>query len=202
MSPADPPAPPPHDAPPPTSGPVPLMATIAPALRQERRRAGLSLSEVARRAGLSKSTLSLLESGTGNPSLETLWSICVTLGIPFSRLLDLPTPRVRVVRAGQGPVFAAEHADYQATLLAIGPPGARRDIYTITAEPGSQRTSSPHTAGVVEHVVLSTGRALVGVAAEPVELHPGDYIAYPADVPHIFRALESGTTAVLVSETV
>ncbi|MBC3981028.1 helix-turn-helix transcriptional regulator [Streptomyces sp. AC536] len=178
------------------------MATIAPALRQERRRAGLSLSEVARRAGLSKSTLSLLESGTGNPSLETLWSICVTLGIPFSRLLDLPTPRVRVVRAGQGPVFAAEHADYRATLLAVGPPGARRDLYTITAEPGSQRTSSPHTPGVVEHVVLSTGRALVGVAAEPVELHPGDYIAYPADVPHIFRALEPGTTAVLVSETV
>nr|WP_198427528.1 XRE family transcriptional regulator [Streptomyces buecherae] len=178
------------------------MATIAPALRQERRRAGLSLSEVARRAGLSKSTLSLVESGTGNPSLETLWSIRVTLGIPFSRLLDLPTPRVRVVRAGQGPVFAAEHADYRATLPAVGPPGARRDIYTITAEPGSQRTSSPHTPGVVEHVVLSTGRALVGVAAEPVELHPGDYIAYPADVPHIFRALEPGTTAVLVSETV
>jgi transcriptional regulator with XRE-family HTH domain len=200
MSPQVPPRP--DGAVPPTSAPVPLMETIALALRQERRRAGFSLSEVARRAGLSKSTLSLLESGTGNPSLETLWSICVTLGIPFSRLLDLPTPRVRVVRAGQGPAISAEHADYQATLLAVGPPGARRDIYTISAEPGSQRTSSPHMSGVIEHVVLSTGRALVGLADDPVELHPGDYIAYPADVPHIFRALVPRTTAVLVSENV
>ncbi len=54
--------------------------------------------------------------------------------------------------------------------------------------------------GVVEHVVISAGRALVGVAGEPVELSPGDYICYPADVPHVFEALEPRTQAVLVSE--
>ena len=48
--------------------------------------------------------------------------------------------------------------------------------------------------------MLSTGRALVGLADEPLELGPGDYTAYPADVPHVFRALEPGTTAVLISE--
>ena len=65
---------------------------IAAALRRERRRTGLSLTEVARRAGIAKSTLSQLESGTGNPSLETLWAICVALDAPFSRLLDPPRP--------------------------------------------------------------------------------------------------------------
>ncbi|MEU4040245.1 hypothetical protein [Streptomyces collinus] len=52
----------------------------------------------------------------------------------------------------------------------------------------------------MEHVVIGTGRALVGTAEQPIELHPGDYIAYPADVPHIFQALEPGTRATLVSE--
>jgi quercetin dioxygenase-like cupin family protein len=56
--------------------------------------------------------------------------------------------------------------------------------------------------GVVEHVVLSTGRALVGVADEPVELGPGDYIRYAADLPHVFEALEPATLAVLLSEHV
>jgi len=55
---------------------------------------------------------------------------------------------------------------------------------------------------VVEHVVLSTGRALVGVTGEPVELAPGDYIRYPGDVAHVFEALEPGTLAVLLSEHV
>jgi quercetin dioxygenase-like cupin family protein len=54
--------------------------------------------------------------------------------------------------------------------------------------------------GVVEHVVISAGRALVGPADDPVELGPGDYIAYPGDVAHVFQALAPGTCAVLVSE--
>ena len=44
----------------------------------ERERAGMSLAELAR-AGLAKSTLSQLESGTGNPSLETLWALAMAL---------------------------------------------------------------------------------------------------------------------------
>jgi transcriptional regulator with XRE-family HTH domain len=176
------------------------LDVIAASLRRERRRSGLSLTEVARRAGIAKSTLSQLESGAGNPSLETLWAICVALDAPFSRLLDPPRPHVQVIRAGEGPTVSATQADYQATLLAACPPGARRDVYRISAEPGYARESQPHMPGVVEHVVLSAGRALVGVAGEPVELGPGDYVCYPADLPHVFEALEPGTRAVLVSE--
>jgi quercetin dioxygenase-like cupin family protein len=73
-------------------------------------------------------------------------------------------------------------------------------VYRIHAEPGHARASEPHTPGTVEHVVLSTGRALAGVAGEPVELGPGDYMSYPADVPHVFEALEPGTLAVMLSE--
>ena len=47
------------------------LELIAASLRRERRRTGLSLTEVARRAGIAKSTLSQLESGTGNPSVES-----------------------------------------------------------------------------------------------------------------------------------
>ncbi len=176
------------------------LEVIAASLRRERRRSGLSLTEVARRAGIAKSTLSQLESGTGNPSLETLWAICVALDAPFSRLLDPPRPSTRVIRADEGPTVAAAEADYQATLLAACPPGARRDVYRIQAEPGHARASEPHMPGVVEHVVIGAGRALVGVAGEPAELRPGDYIRYPGDVPHVFEALEPGTRAVLLSE--
>ena len=108
----------------------------------------------------------------------------------------------QVIRAGEGPAVAAERADYVATVLAACPPGARRDIYRVTAQPGAARESEPHMAGVVEHVVLSTGRARVGPADAAVELRPGDYIGYPADVPHVFEALEPDTAAVLVSEHV
>jgi len=182
-----------------SGGRAPLEA-IARALRQERERAGLTLTELARRAGVAKSTLSQLESGSGNPSVETLWALGVALDVPLSRLVEPPAPVVQVIRAGQGPTVYSERSAYLATLLSSSPPGVRRDLYLISAEPGEPRLSAPHMPGVVEHVVLSSGRAEIGPDTEPVELAPGDYIAYPGDAPHVFRALEPGTVAVLISE--
>ncbi|MBH0777087.1 helix-turn-helix domain-containing protein [Nocardia bovistercoris] len=176
------------------------QAVIAASLRRERTRAGLSLTEVAQRAGIAKSTLSQLESGSGNPSLETLWALCVALDMPFSGLLEPPRPAVRVIRAGEGPVVAAEHSDYSATLLAAGPPNTRRDVFRIVAEPGRVRESDPHGPGVVEHVLLAAGRALAGPSEAPVELGPGDYLTYPGDAPHVFEALAAGTWATFVME--
>jgi len=178
------------------------LEVIARSLRRERTRAGLSLSEVAKRAGIAKSTLSQLETGSGNPSVETLWALSVALDVPFSRLVEPARPAVQVIRAGEGPAVFSERADYVATLLASCPPNARRDIYLITAEPGSARESDPHMPGVVEHVVLCAGRARVGLTDDPVELSPGDYVAYPGDLPHVFEALEPATTSVMVSEHV
>lgn len=178
----------------------PPIAAIAAALQHERRRIGLSLAEVARRAGIAKSTLSGLEAGTGNPSIETLWALSSALEVPFSLLVDPPRPVVQVIRAGDGPALSSENADYVATLLSASPAATSRDIYAISAQPGEPRRSDPHLPGTVEHVVLSGGRALVGPTSDPVEITAGDYVAYPGDVPHVFEALEPGTTAVLVSE--
>jgi transcriptional regulator with XRE-family HTH domain len=180
---------------------APLDA-IAFSLRRERERAGLSLSELAKRAGIAKSTLSQLESGSGNPSVETLWALGVALDVPFSRLVEPARPKVQVIRAGEGPAVFSERADYIATLLSACPPNARRDVYLISAEPGAARESEPHMPGVVEHVVLCAGRAKLGLADDPVEVGPGDYVAYPGDLPHVFEALEPGTFSVMVSEHV
>src|SRR5215831_12476542 len=109
--------------------PASVISVIAASLQRERRRAGLSLAETARRAGSAKSTLSQLESGTGNPSVETLWALCVTLDVPFAQLVQPPQPQVQVIRAHEGSVVASEQADYVAKVLSSCPPNARRDMY-------------------------------------------------------------------------
>jgi transcriptional regulator with XRE-family HTH domain len=176
------------------------LEVIAQSLRTERERAGLSLTELARRAGLAKSTLSQLESATGNPSVETLWALAVALDVPFSRLVEPPAPPVRVVRAGEGPRIPSEQADFTGTLLAAGSPHARRDVYVITIEPGVDRQADAHLPGTVEHLVVAAGRIRTGPAGQMVELGPGDYAAFAGDIPHVYQALEPGTWGVLVME--
>nr|WP_093631916.1 XRE family transcriptional regulator [Streptomyces sp. 3213.3] len=175
---------------------------IAAALRRERTRVGLSLSELAKRAGIAKSTLSQLEAAGGNPSMETIWALAVALGVPFSALVEPPAPSVQVIRAGDGPTVHSEQSSYTATLLSASPPGARRDIYYVWLEPGTVRDSAPHIPGTVEHIVVSAGRVKAGPGEETVELGPGDYMAYRGDVPHTYEALAAGTMFVLVMQHV
>ena len=85
-------------------------------------------------------------------------------------------------------------------MLAACPPGARRDVYLLMTQPGADRISQPHPPGSVEHIIVTQGRALVGLLDAPEELGAGDYICYPADRPHIFKALEPDTYALLVAE--
>lgn len=177
-----------------------LRRRIGDAVRRERTRHSWSASELARRAGISKAGLSQLESGSGNPSVETLWAIASALDVTFAELVDPGETGPTVLRAGQAPLVAAGAATYSAALLSASPPGARRDLYLIHADPGEPRVSVPHQAGTVEHVVLMTGSALVGPPEDPPQLAPGDYITYRADAEHLFEALEPGTSALLISE--
>ncbi|UPY95857.1 XRE family transcriptional regulator [Pectobacterium sp. 21LCBS03] len=176
------------------------IARLAVSIRRERERLNLSVTELAKRAGLAKSTLSQLETGIGNPSLETLWALAMALDVQVSQLIGQPRQHVQVIRANEGAATYSEQANYAATLLAACPAGAQRDIYRLKVQPGEARISQPHRPGTVEHVILSSGRARIGPVTQPVELSAGDYISYSADVPHLFDALEADTSAVMLIE--
>lgn len=178
----------------------PPLAAIAAAIRRERERLGISSAELARRAGIAKSTLSQLEAGSGNPSVETLWAIAVVAGVPFATLVESPSSPVRVVRAGDRPVIRSEDSPFSSALLSACPPGARRDVHLVTSEPGAPRTAHAHSPGTVEHMIIGAGRWRAGPDGEEVELGPGDYVTFPADRPHGYRALTAGASAVLVME--
>jgi transcriptional regulator with XRE-family HTH domain len=75
---------------------------FARTLQERRQQLGLSLSEVARRAGMDKGSLSLLERGLTKPKPESIRALAHVLGIPASDLLtaadylpsgDLPSLR-------------------------------------------------------------------------------------------------------------
>jgi transcriptional regulator with XRE-family HTH domain len=56
-------------------------------LRQERERQGLSMTEVAERAGLSQQMVSYVERGMRNPTLDTLLRMAQALETDPSELL-------------------------------------------------------------------------------------------------------------------
>lgn len=60
------------------------MGTISSRLRQLREDAGLKKTELAKKANISHSYLSEIESGTKEPPFKTLQKICSALGVSLS----------------------------------------------------------------------------------------------------------------------
>lgn len=58
-----------------------VMRRLGLLVRTERRRRSMSVEALAEKSGVSRSTLLRLESGTGNPSLETLTRLACELGL-------------------------------------------------------------------------------------------------------------------------
>lgn len=175
---------------------------IASAICREREKVGISLSALASKAGLSKSTLSQLEAGKGNPSIETLWAIATALEIPFSFLFENTTPQSQIIRAQEGLELSSDTSEFSAVLLSKCPPMIRRDLYRINLLQGPARRAEPHPKGTVEHAFVCYGTVRLGPSGSAEKINTGDYFRYPADVPHSYEALSETATILLIMESV
>ncbi|SAL46135.1 DNA-binding protein [Caballeronia sordidicola] len=126
-------------------------------LRALRRGAGLSLSELAKRADVAIGTISQIERGLANPSIRILEQLRVALDVPLTTLLegDEPTPEISssdakesniaefVRRSSQRPQFSVSagglikelltphgHHDLQFMIISL-PPGSNSEEVLI-----------------------------------------------------------------------
>jgi transcriptional regulator with XRE-family HTH domain len=148
------------------------------ALRVQR---DLSLTALARAAGIGKGSLSELETGRRNPTLETLYAVAGPLGVPLAALLD---NRSGTVVADDGFEAVLLHADE-------GRRGTS-EVYLLRVRAGVTRSSPAHVRGASEQLVVLEGGCRIEYG-EPggeraLEIDAGGHAVWPADVPHRYTA--------------
>jgi transcriptional regulator with XRE-family HTH domain len=169
---------------------------LAANLRRARAERGFSLSELARRSTIGKATLSQLEAGTGNPTIETVFSLSRALELPISDLLDHRRPAgLTVVRAADVEPLSGEAVDLR-LLRRLEVDSAVVEVYDQRVRPQGRQASLGHVG--VEHTIVQAGRLGVDVDGEKVELDAGDYIAFDAVAPHSYTARGGPVRSVLL----
>ncbi|WP_369204734.1 helix-turn-helix domain-containing protein [Streptomyces sp. PU-14G] len=173
-----------------------IRGMLARNLKRARAQRGLSISELSRRSKIGKATLSQLESGTGNPTIETVFSLSRVLEVPISDLLDARPPAgLRVVRAQEVEVLSGEGVDLR-PLQRIESGEGVFEVYDQQVRAGERRDSLGHVG--VEHTIVQAGRLGVSVEGHEVELGPGDYVGFDATLPHSYTALDGTVRSVLL----
>jgi XRE family transcriptional regulator, regulator of sulfur utilization len=181
---------------------------IARNLRRWRMTREMSLSALAEQAGVAKSTVSLIERGQGNPSIDTVWALAAALGVPFTSLCQQEPPArdVLVVRESEGSVITEDDAGAASEeglvirhmLTRTG--GSLIEIYTVVLAEGALRNANAHVSGLLEHVAVAAGTIEISADSFSETLGQGDLISFRADRPHSYRAIRGPARLVCVHE--
>ena len=178
----------------PVAEPPRVGATLA-ALRQTR---ALSLDELSRMAGVSKSMLSQIERSQANPTVAVVWRLANALGVPLAELLG-GAPAASEPAMGFVPAHAApalRSPDGLCELRILGPIelAGQFEWYALTVQPGGALESTPHEDGTREHLTVHSGSLDVSAGEQTQRLKPGETARYAADRPHTIR--NAGKTVV------
>jgi transcriptional regulator with XRE-family HTH domain len=178
------------------SGRTGVQAQLAANLRRLRIARHLSLSELARATAIGKATLSSIENGHANPTVETLAGLAGALRVPISELLEEPPlGEIRIVRA---PPRSRAKTGRRAIEALAGLPGdARLEELTLPARRLHAAPSQP--AGSRIHLYVVSGMLIAGPVERITELGAGDYMSFPSDVAHQFEAGRTVARALLLT---
>jgi transcriptional regulator with XRE-family HTH domain len=169
-----------------TSAPPEVGAT----LQRLRLARGLTLEDLSRIAGVSKSMLSQIEREKANPTIAVTWRLANALGIQIGELLSSEVRAVdliRVVDAHEIPTLPGNHAGYSLRILGPMDLAGKYEWYELTLQPGGELASQAHDPGTNEHLTVVTGTVELEVGAEKRKIKHGATARYPADQNHAIR---------------
>lgn len=150
-------------------------------IQRARKDAGLSLDDLARRSGVSKSILSQIERDSTNPTIATVWRICAALErTPESlfRVGEAEESGVVLLSANATPEIQSEDGRCRLRILGAIETVERVQWYEFAADPGGELVSSAHGNGSVEHLTVLEGTLAVTANGDTKTAGPGETLRY------------------------
>src|SRR5215469_1692018 len=115
-------------------------------LRSERK---MTLDDLSRAAGVSKSMLSEIERDKANPTIAVAWRLTNALGISLDQLFaqQRPAEAIRVAGPHEIPTLSGDNGGYQLRVWGPIELAGKFEWYELTLQSGAALTSNAHEPG-------------------------------------------------------
>lgn len=167
-----------------------VLDEVGDRLRRLRVQRGITLAALAETTGISKSTLSRLESGQRRPSLELLLPLATAYRVPLDDLVGAPDvgdPRVRLKphKSANGETFVPLSRT----------PGPLQAYKLIVPDRGTEPALRTHEG--YEWLYVLDGRLRLVLGEHDVVLGPGEVAEFDTRFPHWFGSADGRPVEVL-----
>ncbi|HEY0954989.1 MAG TPA: XRE family transcriptional regulator [Roseateles sp.] len=160
-------------------------------LHDLRSAAGLSLDALARKSGVSRSNISLIERGQSSPTAVVLDKLSSALGVSVASMFETSPPSTApspLARASDQPVWSDPASGYRRRN--VSPAGVSPLQLVDVVFPAGQRVSfetSERDADIHQLIWMIDGVMEIGHGGEQWQLCPGDCLAMRLDAPVRFH---------------
>src|ERR671922_1005917 len=165
-----------------------VLAEVGPRLRRLRERRGVTLTGIAAQTGISKSTLSRLESGQRKPSLELLLPLADAYQVPLDELVGAPEvgdPRIRLkprVRNGR-------------LVFPLTQQSSGVHVWKVVIPPERERELRVHDG--YEWLYVLSGQLRLILGEHDITLGPGEVAEFDTRLPHWFGPADDRPVEIL-----
>ncbi len=165
------------------------LEQVGPRLRRVRTQRRLTLTGVARTTGISKSTLSRLETGQRRPTLGLLLALSHAYRVPLDVLVAAPEVGDPRIRLKPGRVKGRT-----VIPLTRQPDGTQAWKIVI---PTSKATPEPRAHDGFEWIYVLSGQMRLVLGDRDWALGPGEVATFDTQVPHWFGSTGEGPAEIL-----
>jgi transcriptional regulator with XRE-family HTH domain len=166
-----------------------VAQTIGSTIKATREVQQLSIGDLAKRAGVSKSVVSRIEQGLTSPTAVMLAKLAEGMTVSLSSLLRGEFgPPVHIQTLAEQPIFKDPKTGLVRRTLSPVSPDATMEI-VHNALPAKKTTGSfpAHSLGTQEHIVVLAGKIEVTVGRRNLVLNAGDAAQFVADIEHSIK---------------
>lgn len=183
-----------------SSAPAPFEQRLAARMRELRAEKGLSLEVLARRSGVSRSMISLIERGESSPSAVVLEKLAAALGVTLASVFE----PAKGAEPSDGPIARRERqAEWRDPASGyrrrnVTPAGVGQPMQIVDVEfPAGGRVafdSGARDVRVHQQVWVLKGEIVITLGSERHRLREGDCLAMQLDCPAMFHNPTRRTT--------
>lgn len=181
-------------------GSAAVAAQVGANLRRLRVASRQSLSELARATKISKATLSGIERGGANPTIQTLAALAGALRVPVAELIEpAPVDEMRIVRGDRRDLTVGDRPavrELERTELR-----GRLEIRELALAAGHVHEQPPAPVGSRVYLWILEGMLIAGPRERISELESGDWCSFLSDVAHVYEAGRLTARALMISYT-